>query len=310
MPPQMQSQMPSQSRGAPEPSAGYPPGRGSPRRPPAVPQRAPSAGYPPAPHPTHQPPPPPLQRGGITSGGMPHHGASGGGASGGGAYGGGPGHLLPQSQWDAEYAELCREVAMLEASLDNLRRVQTERKWHDACWLDSMLRMVQSRLQASIDAKNDAAPDPEGALPPEEAMQGMQPAEGAQPPAATRGDTQLAAMRGDTQLPEGVPASDASDAGFPPSAAPSAAPSAGYPRSAAPGLADSAPGAAEGAAPRAIPGAEGIPSAQGTSRVEGSPTAALREESAGYPPKPPRDEDSPPTAVDPYPTETDASFEL
>ena len=117
-------------------------------------------------------------------------------------------------------------------------------------------------------------------------------------------------MRGDTQLPEGVPASDASDAGFPPSAAPSAAPSAGYPRSAAPGLADSAPGAAEGAAPRAIPGAEGIPSAQGTSRVEGSPTAALREESAGYPPKPPRDEDSPPTAVDPYPTETDASFEL
>ena len=174
--------MPSQSRGAPEPSAGYPPGRGSPRRPPAVPQRAPSAGYPPAPHPTHQPPPPPLQRGGITSGGMPHHGASGGGASGGGAYGGGPGHLLPQSQWDAEYAELCREVAMLEASLDNLRRVQTERKWHDACWLDSMLRMVQSRLQASIDAKNDAAPDPEGALPPEEAMQGMQPAEGAQPP--------------------------------------------------------------------------------------------------------------------------------
>ena len=32
-------------------------------------------------------------------------------------------------------------------------------------------------------------------------------------------------------------------------------------------------------------------------KVEGSPTAALSEESAGYPPKPPRDEDSPPTSV-------------
>ena len=43
------------------------------------------------------------------------------------------------------------QVAVLEASLDNLRRVQTDRKWHDACWLDSMLRMVQSRLQAHPD---------------------------------------------------------------------------------------------------------------------------------------------------------------
>ena len=58
--------------------------------------------------------------------------------------------------------------------------------------------------------------------------------------------------------------------------------------------ADFAPSAAPSAAPK----------------VEGSPTAALPEESAGYPPKPPRDEDSPPTSVDPYPTETDASFEL
>jgi len=94
------------------------------------------------------------------------HGQQHGQPHGASMYSGAPWHqvaLLPQSQWDAEYAELCREVAMLEASLDNLRRVQTERKWHDACWLDSMLRMVQSRLQESIDAKNGM--QPEGMLP-------------------------------------------------------------------------------------------------------------------------------------------------
>jgi len=46
-----------------------------------------------------------------------------------------------------EYAELCREVALLEASLDNLHRVQTERKYYDSTWLDEMLQMVHSRLQ-------------------------------------------------------------------------------------------------------------------------------------------------------------------
>ena len=49
--------------------------------------------------------------------------------------------------------------------------MKTERKWHDACWLDSMLQMVQSRLQESIDAKSGAAPEPVGMQP----VQGMQP---------------------------------------------------------------------------------------------------------------------------------------
>ena len=91
---------------------------------------------------------------------------------------------------------------MLEASLDNLRRVQTERKWHDACWLDSMLRMVQSRLQESIDAKSGAAPEPAGMQPV-----GTQPAEGVQPMQGVQGVPQ----------PEGVPSCGAGTA---PSTAP------------------------------------------------------------------------------------------
>ena len=75
---------------------------------------------------------PPAARGGVTGNGPTARGR-------GSAYGGG--------RLAAEYAELCREVALLEASLDNLNRVQTERKYYDSTWLDDMLRMVNSRLQ-------------------------------------------------------------------------------------------------------------------------------------------------------------------
>lgn len=73
--------------------------------------------------------------------------AARGGVEGNGTAARGRGSADDGGRFAAEYAELCREVTLLEASLDNLNRVQTERKYYDSTWLDDMLRMVHSRLQ-------------------------------------------------------------------------------------------------------------------------------------------------------------------